>query len=278
MRFCMQIEPLPLPPPQTPRRQRRGQERLLSLVLLLAVLAAWYGLVQWRRLPPLVLPLPTAVARALVQNLLDGFLWPHLWVTLSEILLGFSGGSVLGIGLGSLVALAPLAQRVLNPYIIASQAMPKLALAPLFVIWCGFGIAPKALIAALIAFFPLFENTLTGLSAIDTETLDLFRMLGASRWQVFSKLLLPNAVPYLFAGLRVAIVLSVVGAVVGEYIGANKGLGALIMASQGMMDTTLMFAVFIMLTLVGIVLYQLVVYCERLVLTRRARIVPMRAL
>jgi NitT/TauT family transport system permease protein len=250
----------------------------LSLVLLLAVLAAWYGLVQWRRLPPLVLPLPTAVARALVQNLLDGFLWPHLWVTLSEILLGFSGGSVLGIGLGSLVALAPLAQRVLNPYIIASQAMPKLALAPLFVIWCGFGIAPKALIAALIAFFPLFENTLTGLSAIDTETLDLFRMLGASRWQVFSKLLLPNAVPYLFAGLRVAIVLSVVGAVVGEYIGANKGLGALIMASQGMMDTTLMFAVFIMLTLVGIVLYQLVVYCERLVLTRRARIVPMRAL
>jgi NitT/TauT family transport system permease protein len=278
MRFCMQIEPLPLLHPQTPRRQRRGQERFLSFILLLAVLAAWYGLVQWRRLPPLVLPLPTAVAHALVQNLLDGFLWPHLWVTLSEIVLGFVGGSVLGVGLGSLVALAPLVQRILNPYIIASQAMPKLALAPLFVIWCGFGIVPKALIAALIAFFPLFENTLTGLRAVDTETLDLFRMLGASRWQVFSKLLLPNAVPYLFAGLRVAIVLSVVGAVVGEYIGANKGLGALIMASQGMMDTTLMFAVFIVLTLVGIVLYQLVVYCERLVLARRARIVPTRAL
>ena len=273
----MQCEPPPLLHPQTPRRQRKGREWLLSLALLLAVLAAWYGLVQWRRLPPLVLPLPTAVARALVQNLLDGFLWPHLWVTLSEIVLGFVGGSALGIGLGSLVALAPLAQRILNPYIIASQAMPKLALAPLFVIWCGFGIAPKALIAALIAFFPLFENTLTGLSAIDTDTLDLFRMLDASRWQVFRKLLFPNAVPYLFAGLRVAIVLSVVGAVVGEYIGANKGLGALIMVSQGMMDTTLMFAVFIVLTLVGIVLYQLVVYGERLVLSRRARIVPMRA-
>jgi NitT/TauT family transport system permease protein len=273
----MQLEPPPSLCPQMPQRQHRGRERLLSLALLLAVLAAWYGLVQWRRLPPLVLPLPTAVARALLQNLLDGFLWPHLWVTLSEIVLGFVGGSALGIGLGSLVALAPLAQRVLNPYIIASQAMPKLALAPLFVIWCGFGIAPKALIAALIAFFPLFENTLTGLSAVDSETLDLFRMLGASRWQVFRKLLLPNAVPYLFAGLRVAIVLSVVGAVVGEYIGANKGLGALIMASQGMMDTTLMFAVFVVLTLVGIVLYQLVVYCERLVLARRVRIVPMRA-
>ena len=273
----MQIEPPPLLYLQPPQRQRRGRERLLSLVLLLTVLAAWYGLVQWRRLPPLVLPLPTAVARVVVQNLLDGFLWPHLWVTLSDILLGVIGGSALGIGLGSLVALAPLAQRVLNPYIIASQAMPKLALAPLFVIWCGFGIAPKVLIAALIVFFPLFENTLTGLSTVDTETLALIRMLGASRWQVFRKLLLPNAVPYLFAGLRVAIVLSVVGAVVGEYIGATKGLGALIMASQGMMDTTLMFAVFIVLTLVGIVLYQLVVYCERLVLTRRARIVPMRA-
>jgi len=272
----MQIEPLPSLAPHPPRRQRRGGEWLLSLVLFLGVLAAWYGLVQWRRLPPLVLPLPTAVATKLVANLLDGFLWPHLWVTLSEIVIGFVGGSVLGIGLGSLVALAPLVQRVLNPYIIASQAMPKLALAPLFVIWFGFGIFPKALIAALIAFFPLFENTLTGLSTVETDTLDLFRMLGASRWHVFLKLRLPNAVPYLFAGLRVAIVLSVVGAVVGEYIGANKGLGALIMASQGMMDTTLMFAVFVVLTLVGIVLYQLVVYGERLVLARRSRVVPMR--
>jgi NitT/TauT family transport system permease protein len=170
----MQFEPPPLPPPQTPRRQRRGRERLLSLALLLAVLAAWYGLVQWRRLPPLVLPLPTAVARALVQNLLDGFLWPHLWVTLSEIVLGFVGGSALGVGLGSLVALAPLIQRILNPYIIASQAMPKLALAPLFVIWCGFGILPKALIAALIAFFPLFEKGVIApfpnLTSLDVDT------------------------------------------------------------------------------------------------------------
>ena len=106
---------------------------------------------------------PAAVAAKLWQNLADGFLLPHLWVTLSEILLGFLGGSLLGIGLGSLVAISPLWQRVLKPYIIASQAMPKLALAPLFVIWFGFGILPKALIAALIAFFPLFENTLTGL-------------------------------------------------------------------------------------------------------------------
>jgi NitT/TauT family transport system permease protein len=195
-----------------------------------------------------------------------------VWITLCEILLGFLGGSLLGSTLGALVAMSPVVQRVLQPYIIASQAMPKLALAPLFILWCGFGIFPKALIAALIAFFPLFENTLTGLRQVDADSVDLFRMLGASRWHLFLKLRLPHAVPYLFAGLRVAMVLSVVGAVVGEYVGASKGLGALIVASQGMMDTTLMFAVFVVLTVLGIMLYQLVVWCERLVLARRPRI------
>src|SRR5262245_29798155 len=122
----MPREPLPSHAPAPPRRWRQGGEWLLSLGVFLGVLAGWPALVQWRRLPPLVLPLPTAVASALLRNLWDGFLWPHLWVTLSEILLGFIGGSILGIGLGALVALAPLVQRVLSPYIIASQAMPKL--------------------------------------------------------------------------------------------------------------------------------------------------------
>jgi NitT/TauT family transport system permease protein len=262
----------------TPLQDRRGLrwrwDWSLSGGLLLLVLLAWYGLVRGYRLPPLVLPTPAAVAAKLWHNLADGFLLPHLWVTLSEILLGFLGGSLLGIGLGSVVAISPLWQRVLKPYIIASQAMPKLALAPLFVIWFGFGILPKALIAALIAFFPLFENTLTGLREVESDAVELFRMLGASRWHLFLKLRLPNAVPYLFAGLRVAMVLSVVGAVVGEYVGASKGLGALIIASQGMMDTTLMFAVFVLLTGLGIVLYQLVGWCERLVLARRAGVKP----
>jgi NitT/TauT family transport system permease protein len=236
------------------------------------MLLAWHGLVQWYRLPPLVLPTPTVVALTLVRNLADGFLWPHVWVTVQEIVVGFVGGSALGIGLGSVVAVSPRAQQVLKPYIIASQAMPKLAFAPLFVIWFGLGLLPKALIAALIAFFPLFENTLTGLRAVEAEAVELFRMLGASRWQLFLKLRLPHAVPYLFAGLRVAMVLSVVGAVVGEYIGASKGLGALIIASQGMMDTALMFAVFVVLTALGMLLYQLVGLCERWVGACRSRI------
>ena len=262
------------PSAETPRRLGWGWTCLLSGGLLLLILLAWHGFVQWYRLPPLVLPTPMVVAVTLGRNLADGFLWPHVWVTVQEIVVGFVGGSALGIGLGSLVAVSPRVQQVLQPYIIASQAMPKLALAPLFVIWFGFGILPKALIAALIAFFPLFENTLTGLRAIEAEAVELFRMLGASRWHLFLKLRLPHAVPYLFAGLRVAIVLSVVGAVVGEYIGASKGLGALIIASQGMMDTALMFAVFVVLTALGILLYQLVGLGERWVCARRSRVKP----
>jgi NitT/TauT family transport system permease protein len=259
---------------QTSRRWGRGRERLLSAGVFVLLLLVWYGVVCWYDLPPLVLPTPASVAVKLLHNLADGFLLTHLWTTLGEILLGFLGGSMLGIGLGSLVAVSPLLQRVLKPYVIASQAMPKLALAPLFVIWFGFGMVPKALIAALIAFFPLFENTLTGLCEVEAEAVELFRVFGASRWQLFLKLRLPHAVPYLFAGLRVAIVLSVVGAVVGEYVGASKGLGALIIASQGMMDTTLMFAVFVLLTILGVVLYQLVGWCERLVMARRSRVEP----
>lgn len=263
---------MPVDVPPAPGQSRR-YVWLLSAGLLGVLLLLWYGIIWWWRLPPLVLPTPLAVARTLWQVLHDGSIVPHLTTTLSEILLGFAAGSLLGVSLGAVVALSPMTRRVLHPYIIASQAMPKLALAPLLVIWCGFGILPKVLIAALIAFFPLFENTLTGLREVEAEALDLFHMLGARSWQVFWKLRLPNAVPYLFAGLRVAMILSVVGAVVGEYIGTSKGLGALIVASQGMMDTTLMFAVFLLLTGIGMGLYQLVVWCERLVLARRSRII-----
>ncbi|MCB1743443.1 MAG: ABC transporter permease [Gammaproteobacteria bacterium] len=248
---------------------------LLSLLLLALCLVLWWAVAWWFELPPLVLPLPGDVARVLVRNLIDGTFWPHLLVTLTEIALGFAIGSGLGIGLGSLVALSPFLQRVLHPYVIASQAMPKLALAPIFVIWFGFGILPKAAIAALICFFPLFENTLVGLRSVQDDAVELFRMFGASRWQQFVHLRMPNALPYVFAGLRVSIVLSVVGAVVGEFVGANQGLGALIMASQGMMDTPLMFAVFVLLTLVGVALYELLALCERLVMRRRSRIVPL---
>lgn len=244
--------------------------KILGPALVFVVLVGgWEAAVRLRGIPPLILPPPTLVWESLVAHTWSGFLLVHLGVTLSEILLGFLGGSVLGIGLGVGVALSPRLHWMLHPYLIASQAMPKLALAPIFVMWFGFGILPKVLITALIVFFPLFENTLTGLNQVEADALELFAALRASRWQTLRWLRLPNAVPYVAAGLRVAMVLSIVGAVVAEYVGANRGLGALIISSQGMMDTPLMFAVFVVLVVLGVVLYEAVGFVERRCLARR---------
>jgi NitT/TauT family transport system permease protein len=234
----------------------RSGQAMLTLLVFTAVMTAWWLYVRVMGLSPLVLPTPYSVWDSMVENTVNGLLPMHLWITLAEILLGFALGSVVGIALGMITAQSQLMRAILNPYILASQAMPKLALAPIMVIWLGFGIAPKVVIAALICFFPLLENTIIGLTSANPYQLELFRALTASRWQTFFKLRIPNALPVIFAGLRVAITLAVVGAVVGEYVGANRGLGALIIATQGNFDTPLMFAVFVYLTVVGIVLYK----------------------
>lgn len=242
---------------------------MLSLVLFVAALVGWELFVRVRGLPPLVLPGPGVVWRAVVEQVVDGGLWVHLWVTLAEVLLGFALGSVIGIGLGAAVAFSSRLGRVIRPYIVASQAMPKLALAPIMVVWFGFDLTPKIVIAGLISFFPLFENMVAGLQAVDPDQVELFRSLRAGRWETFVKLRLPWAVPFIMAGLRVALILSLVGAVVGEFVGANKGLGALIVSAQGTMNTPLMFAVFVVLTALGIVLSLLADVAERLALRWR---------
>jgi NitT/TauT family transport system permease protein len=242
---------------------------ILSAGTLLLFLLLWEGTVWFWALPPLILPGPGRVVQALITGVADGFLLRHLLITLSEILLGFGLGGALGVSLGVLLAYKPLLRRVLEPYLIASQATPKLALAPLFVIWFGFGMAPKVFITALICFFPLLENTVAGLLATPVEELELFRALGATRSQTLWKLRIPGALPYLFAGLRVAMVLAVVGAVIAEYVGANAGLGAQIVAAQGTMDTPGLFAAFVLLTLLGVALYQVVVSAERFYIYRR---------
>jgi NitT/TauT family transport system permease protein len=149
------------------------------------------------------------------------------------------------------------------PYVVTTQVLPKLALAPLLMMWLGFGTWPMVVITALVCFFPLLENTLTGLQQADPQRLALFRLLGASRWQTLWRLKVPLALPAILAGWRVAVVLSLVGAVVGEFIGANRGLGALIIAAQGSMDTPLMFAVLAQITAMGWVLYRLTLALER---------------
>ncbi|WP_066049071.1 ABC transporter permease [Robertmurraya korlensis] len=228
---------------------------IYSTVLFISLLILWEVIVHVKKISPLLLPAPTTIAEKLFTLLLSGYFTPHIFTTLFEIISGFFAGVLIGIGLGLLVAQSDTLRLVLKPYIIATQAMPKVALAPLLILWFGYGYTPKILIVALISFFPLFESTLTGLLVVDKDRLMLFQLMKASKWQTLWRLQLPTAVPYLISGMRVAIVLSVVGAVVSEFIGANEGLGALIIVAQGMMDTPLLFSAFILLTAIGILLY-----------------------
>jgi NitT/TauT family transport system permease protein len=237
--------------------------RLGSLLLAAALLLAWEAACRTLRLSPLVLPPPSSVAHSLWQGLASGYFWPHLRTTVVELLLGVTLGCSVGFLAGILLGEHALLRRLLMPYVVASQVVPKLALAPLFVLWFGFGMAPTVVITALICFFPLMENTLTALQQVAPERLELFRMLGATRAQTLWRLKLPSGLPAILAGLRVAVVLALVGAVVGEFIAASKGLGALVIASQGTMDTSLMFAVLVLIALLGMFVYQATLWLER---------------
>lgn len=246
--------------------------RLGSWALLVALLAGWELAARGFGISALVLPAPSAVLRSLWMGLSTGYLWPHIRATALELLLGLSSGCLIGFASGVAMAESTLLHRMLKPYVVVSQVIPKLALAPLFIVWFGFGMTSTVVITALICFFPLMENTVTSLQQIDPQRLELFRMLGATRRQTLLRLKLPAGLPGILAGLRVAVVLALVGAVVGEFIGANQGLGALIIASQGMMDTPLMFAVLVVIAALGLLLYQITLAVEKRLLLPYTRI------
>lgn len=240
---------------------------MLSLALFVSILGLWEAFVRLTGVSPLVIPAPSAVLIVLWDGLTVGFLWPHIWVTTVETLLGFALGCAIGFVAGVLLGEIDFLRRLLWPYVLASQVVPKLALGPIFIVWFGFGMTSTIVITALICFFPLLENTLTGLQSVPPEKRDLFRMLGASRRQTLLRLKIPSGLPVIMAGVRVAIVLALVGAVVGEFIGGDAGLGASIIAAQGMMDSTLMFALFVVITALGMLFYQLTILFERWLLS-----------
>lgn len=217
---------------------------------------------------PLISPTPGAVLQRLIEYVGAGRANQHVWITVQEITLGFLLGGAIGIGFGVLAAEFDIARRVIMPYVIITQALPKFALAPILVIWFGFGQEPKIIIAALIAFFPLLENTYLGLTSAPAEMIELFKALRASRWTTLLKCRVPHAIPTIFSGLRVALMLALVGAVVAEYVGANKGLGAQIIVAQGTLDTELMYVAFVLLTVLGLVLDKLHGLVYRLVMRR----------
>ena len=244
---------------------------LISLLLFFSLLITWEALVRKTGVSALIFPAPTAVLAVLWEGLTVGFLWPHIWVTSVETLIGFSLGCIIGFMAGLILGEVIFLRQLLWPYVLASQVIPKLALGPIFIVWFGFGMTSTIVITALICFFPLLENTMTGLQSVSPNKRDLFRMLGASRWQTLLKLKIPSGLPVILAGVRVAIVLALVGAVVGEFIGGSSGLGASIITAQGMMDSTLMFALFIVITALGSLFYQLTILIENYLLSSRKK-------
>jgi len=239
---------------------------LLSAGALASFVVLWEGAVRLLRVPEIVLPPPTSVLAALYSILVSGAVFVHLGITLTEILLGFAIGAVFAFVLGSLIALFRFVDRMLYPYIIALQAVPKVALAPLLVIWFGFGLESKILMTAVIAFFPILVNTVVGLRHVEQDRLDLMVALKATRWQIFRFVRLPTALPFIFAGLDVGIVLSVIGAIVGEFVGASGGLGYLLLVYNADLKIAAVFALLIILAVLGIVLHSSVMLVQRRVM------------
>jgi NitT/TauT family transport system permease protein len=235
---------------------------LIPLVFV-AFVACWEWAVRAWELPPFLVPAPSAVAAALAAGLASQLYLAHFWVTLSEALAGFLIAAVAGIVTGAVIAQFRLVEQTLYPYLVALQTLPKIAIAPLIIVWFGFGITSKIVIAAMVSFFPVLVNVIVGLKTVDKGKLDLMRSLNASRWQTFRMVKLPNALPFVFAGLDVAIVFSVLGAIVGEFVGAQRGLGNLILQFNFTLDIAAVFAVLILLSVLGVSLHLLMQALQR---------------
>jgi NitT/TauT family transport system permease protein len=239
----------------------RGIARLLpSLALFLAL---WSAVVALADYPEFILPSPALVAQRLVQVLGDGVLLFHTWVTLAEVLVGLAIGALFATLLGYGLAHSQAAERLLTPYIVASQSLPTVAIAPLLVIWFGTGLLSKVVVCALIVFFPILINTVTGVRSVDKGLRDLMRGLEASRWQTIWLLEIPAALPVLLSGLKVGATLAVIGAVVGEFVASSKGLGYLLKQGQQLYDTPLIFVALATLILLAQILYGGVALAER---------------
>ena len=247
---------------------RRARMWLLPATLM-AGLLIWSMAARWGNLPSFLLPSPGAVARRLWLLFLDGSLARHAAATLLEVLCGLLLGLSVAFGLGYLLAKSHVAERLLSPYIVATQSIPVVAIAPLLVIWFGPGPLSKVLIAALIVFFPVLVNTIVGLRSVPIDLRDLLRSLRATGWQTFVKLELPASSPVLLGGLKIGATLAVIGAVVGEFVGSDRGLGFLVNLGRGLYDTSLVFAAIFVLVCMAMALYGGVALLERWLLKWR---------
>lgn len=266
-------------------RQRRSiWDRLptpVAVALFLAVaVGVWQLSVEANWISEFVLPPPTAIAEELwsigQEFAQGGRVWNDLFLTTQEVVLGFVIAGIVGVGLGIAVAKTPFGRKVLSPILVALYAAPKIAFAPVLVVWFGFGIGPKFIMGALIAFFPVVVDTAAGLASTDPTERRLLQVLRAKPAQVFLKLELPTALPFIFAGLKTASVLAVIGAVVGEFLGGGNGLGARILTASSQLALARLFAFVILLSLLAIALYAFIGLLERRVIFwRETRAVPL---
>jgi len=249
--------PAPSARPARPARRKfdlreKPQLWLVPTVFVVVVLAWEYG-VQLIGVDEYVLPLPSSVVESLSQQLGDDQFWGHFWVTTQEALLGFVIGVGAALLLGTFISQIKIVEATLMPYIVAFQTVPKVALAPLFVVWFGFGLTSKVVMAAVISFFPMLVNVIEGLRAADADKIQMLTVFGASKTQIFRMVRLPSALPFIFAGLDIGIVFAILGAVVGEFIGAKEGLGYLLLQTNYNFDIAGMFAVLVVLSVMGLV-------------------------
>jgi NitT/TauT family transport system permease protein len=229
----------------------RGQ----SVLLAVAVIAVWQGACRLFEISPLVLPAPGAIAARLYALVASGDIWPHLWATVVEIVSGFALGVLAGLVIGAMISLIPVVERLIYPYLVALQTLPKVAIAPLFIIWFGYGMTSKVVITALVCFFPILVSVVAGFHATDRDQLDMMKAFGATEWQTLVRLRIPSALVLIFAGLEIAAVLAVIGAIVGEFVGAQVGLGYLIVALNFSLDVPGVFAVLVVLSVIGLVMH-----------------------
>ncbi|WP_407270074.1 ABC transporter permease [Radiobacillus sp. PE A8.2] len=231
---------------------------VINMVIFLVFVGIWQSYVTISNVSDTIFPSASSVGQFLYANIVDGTFLNHFWITFVEAILGFLIGSAGGILLAVFVAEIYWVKRLIHPYILASQAVPVIALAPLFIIWFGFGIPSKVALAVTIVFFPVLINTITGLENADKAQIKLLKAYSASGWQIFFRVKLPNALPYIFAGLEIAIVLSVIAAVVSEFMGAEGGLGYLIVIYNNQLNMAAQFSVFVLLAVIGIVFSYLI--------------------
>jgi NitT/TauT family transport system permease protein len=223
--------------------------------LFVLLVAAWWIYIDVSKVSAFILPAPASVGEAWVGLLLSKRAWIDTAMTVYATLLGFVWAMIAGVGIGVLIARVRWLEQTLNPFIVASQVLPKVALVPLFVVWFGFGVTSKVLIAATLAFFPILTNTVLGVKSIDRGYGDVMVSLNATRWQVFRRLELPSSLPYIITGMEVGIVLALIGAIVGEYVGGDLGLGHLLVARMNAFETDGLFAVMIHMTILGFLFY-----------------------